>query len=141
MKVDALFGEHLLEGLADFRVHAGGDLVEVFEHRHLGAEAGVDGAEFEADDAGADDDQFLGDLGQLERAGGGDDDLLVDLDALRGLASEPVAMTMFFALWISSPTLTLPAAGIVPQPLSQVILFFLKRNSMPLVLLSTVDCL
>ena len=48
-------------------------------------------------------------------------------------ASEPVAMTMAFAECTSSPTLTLPASGIEPQPFSQVTLFFLNRNSMPLV--------
>ena len=55
--------------------------------------------------------------------------------------SEPVAMMMFFASCTSSPTLTLPASGMEPQPLSQSILFFLNRNSMPPVLLSTTDCL
>ncbi len=55
--------------------------------------------------------------------------------------SEPVAITMDLASWISSPTFTLPGSGIEPQPLSQVILFFLKRNSMPLVLPSTTSCL
>ncbi len=48
-------------------------------------------------------------------------------------ASEPEAMMMCFASWMSSPTLTLPASGMEPQPLSQSILFFLNRNSMPLV--------
>ena len=60
---------------------------------------------------------------------------------LSGVTSEPEAMTMLFALWVVSPTLTSPGAGIEPQPFSQSILCFLNRNSMPLVLLSTVDCL
>ena len=47
----------------------------------LGAEPGPDGAELEADDAGADDDHLLGH--RLERQGARrrDDLLLVDLDA------------------------------------------------------------
>jgi hypothetical protein len=56
-------------------------------------------------------------------------------------ASDPVAMTMFFAVWRSSPTLTWPAAGMVAQPFSQVILFFLNRNSIPLVLPLTTSSL
>ena len=58
-----------------------------------------------------------------------------------GVTSEPLAMTMFLVLWSVPSTLTSPGAVILPQPLSQSILFFLNRNSMPLVLLSTVDCL
>ena len=69
----ALFCQLLLQGLADLEVDAGGDLVEELEHRHLAAEAGVDRAELEADDAGADDGEALGDLGEVEGAGGGDD--------------------------------------------------------------------
>ena len=60
---------------------------------------------------------------------------------LSGEGSEPVAMTTDFALWVASPTLTSPGAVRQPQPLSQSTLFFLNRNSMPLVLPSTVDCL
>ena len=50
-------------------------------------------------------------------------------------------MTIDFAWCVASPTLTSPGAVIVPQPFSQSTLFFLNRNSMPLVLPSTVDCL
>ena len=50
-------------------------------------------------------------------------------------------MTMCFALWTVPSDLDLAGAGMRPQPLSQSTLFFLNRNSMPLVLLSTVDCL
>ena len=45
--------------------------------------------------------------------------------------TEPEAITMFFASCTSSPTCTLPAAGMDAQPLIQSILFFLNRNSMP----------
>ena len=51
----------------------GGQYLEELEHRHLRAEAGVDGAELKADDAGADDGEAFGDIGQVEGAGGGDD--------------------------------------------------------------------
>ena len=54
---------------------------------------------------------------------------------------DPVAMTMFFVSWTVSPTLTLPASGIEAQPLIQSILFFLNRNSMPLVFPWTVSAL
>ena len=47
----------------------------------LGAEAAPHGAELQADDAGADDHEALRHALELERAGGGDHHLLVDLDA------------------------------------------------------------
>ncbi len=56
-------------------------------------------------------------------------------------AEEPDAMMMCLVSWTSSPTLTLPASGMEPQPLSQSTLFFLNRNSMPLVLPSITPCL
>ena len=71
--LQALLGQQLLQRPADLEVHAGGDLVEELEHRHLGAEPGIDRAELEADDAGADHRQPLRDRGKLERAGGADD--------------------------------------------------------------------
>ena len=77
-EAQALLGQQPLQGLADLEVHAGGDLVEVLEDGDLAAEAGIDRAELEADDAGADDGEALGDLGELEGAGGADDRLLVD---------------------------------------------------------------
>ena len=66
---------------ADLEVHAGQDAVEELDDGDLRAEAALDRAELEADDAGADDQQPLRHLVELERAGRGDDDLLVDLDA------------------------------------------------------------
>ena len=110
--------------------------------RHLGAEPGVDRAELEADDPGADHRQPLRDAVERQRAGRGDDDLLVDLDApeRRRLGAggdddrlRPVALVA---------DLDLAGAGrSPPQPFSQSTLFFLNRNSMPRVLQSTVDCL
>nr|WP_248616118.1 hypothetical protein [Paracoccus yeei] len=55
--------------------------------------------------------------------------------------SDPEAMTMFFVSCTVSPTLTLPGPSISAQPLIQSILFFLNRNSMPLVLPATVSAL
>ena len=81
MELEALLLQHALELLGDLAVHAGQDAVEELDHRHLGAEPPPDRAELEADDAGADDDELLRRLGERERAGRGDDGLLVDLDA------------------------------------------------------------
>ena len=67
--------------LAHFAVHAGQDAVEEFDHRHLRAEPPPHRAELEPDHAGADHQQMLRHLRQRQRAGRGDDALLVDLDA------------------------------------------------------------
>jgi hypothetical protein len=83
-ELQALLLEDALEALLHLGVHARGDLVEVFHHRHLGAEAGVDRAHLEPDDARADHHHRLGNLGQFERAGGGDDHLLVHRDTREG---------------------------------------------------------
>ena len=50
-----------------------------------------------------------------------------------GVTDEPVAMTMFFARTVRSPTLTVSALSKLAWPLSHSILFFLNRNSMPCV--------
>ena len=81
LELHALLAEDALELLADLAVHARQDPVEILDHGHLGPEAAPDRAEFEADDAGADDEELARDLFQGERPGGGDDDLLVDGDA------------------------------------------------------------
>ena len=56
----------------------------------------------------------------------------------RGVGSEPVAITMFFAARVltepsAAVTSTMPAPAIRPRPRTQSTLFFLNRNSMPLV--------
>ena len=62
-----------------------------------------------------------------------------------GVTSEPAAIRMFLAATVSftapsgPSTATLPAASIRPVPWSQVILFFLNRNSMPLVVAPTTS--
>src|SRR6056297_4026668 len=78
---NALFFQDFLEVLLYLAIHAGGDRVEIFDHRHLRAEAGIDRAHLEPDDACTDHHHGLGHLGQFQRAGGGDDHLFVDLDA------------------------------------------------------------
>jgi len=55
--------------------------------------------------------------------------------------SDPVAITTWVAEWTASPTCTCPGTGIEAQPLSQVTLFFLNRNSMPRVLPVTTSSL
>ncbi len=65
--------ERLLDALGQ-RLHqvavgAGQQPGRHLDDRHLGAERGVDRAELQADVAAADDQQRLGDLGQIERPG------------------------------------------------------------------------
>ncbi|CAL4865806.1 hypothetical protein MMA231_00042 [Asticcacaulis sp. MM231] len=78
---EALLGQDLLEGGGGFGVHARRDAVKEFDHGHLRTQTTPDGAEFEADDAGADDDHRLRHGGQRQGAGGIDDLLLVDINA------------------------------------------------------------
>ena len=82
LKVDALLFEDALELPADLAVHAGQDAVEELDHDHLRAEPPPHRAELEPDHAGADHQQPLRHLVEHQRAGRGDDALLVDLDAL-----------------------------------------------------------
>ena len=81
MELEALLLEQTLELLGDLAVHARQDAIEEFDDDDFGAQPTPDRAELKADDAGADDDQLLRRRGEVERAGRGDDDLLVDLDA------------------------------------------------------------
>ncbi len=64
LELEPLLGQGLLQGRRDLRVHPRGYAVEIFHHRHLGAEAAPDRAELQPDDAGADDHQMLGHLRQ-----------------------------------------------------------------------------
>ena len=65
---EALLLLQAMELPRDLAVDAGQDVVEEFDDRHLRAEAAPHRAEFEADDAGADDEEFLRDLAEFERA-------------------------------------------------------------------------
>jgi hypothetical protein len=79
-----LLGQRALESLGGLGVHARRDAVEELDHGHLGAQAAPHRTELQADDAGADDDQALGDFRQGERAGGIDDAGLVHRHAGQG---------------------------------------------------------
>ena len=72
-----LLGQDALEGLGDFGVHAGGDGIQIFHHRHLGAKPGIDRAHFQPDHTRPDHDHRLRDFPQSQRAGRGDDGRLV----------------------------------------------------------------
>src|SRR3546814_8425230 len=61
-----LFLEDLVRFLADIAVHAGQDLVEIFDHGDLGAKAAPHAAELEPDHAAADDDHMARNLGKFE---------------------------------------------------------------------------
>ena len=76
-----MLGEDALGLLGHFAICARQDAIEVFHHGHFRTEAAPDGAEFEADDARADHDHALGHGLEGEAAGGGDDAILVDVDA------------------------------------------------------------
>ena len=77
----ALAGEDALRLAGHFAIEAGQDAVEEFHDRDFRSEPPPDRTEFQADDAGADDDQARRHLRQGERAGRGHDALFVDLDA------------------------------------------------------------
>src|SRR5690606_3946540 len=89
VKGKALLLEDLQCFLADLFVEAGQDVVHVLQHRDLGAQAQPNGAELEADHAGADHHQVAGYLAVAERRGAVADQFAVHLDAaqLRGLAA------------------------------------------------------
>jgi hypothetical protein len=80
-KLEALLLEDPGRFLADLAVHPGQDLVQIFDDGDLRAEATPYGTELEPDDAAAYDDEAVRHLRKLERAGGIDDPLLIDLHA------------------------------------------------------------
>ena len=77
----ALLFQRALHQLGGLAVDPRQDTIQELDHRHFGTQPAPDRAEFEADDAGADDDQLLRRLRQAQGARRGDDRLLVDLDA------------------------------------------------------------
>ncbi len=89
IKVRPCFFKNSLEGLLHFGIHAGGNGIKVFDHRHFGPQTGIDRAHFKSDHAGPNDHQFLRDLVKRQRAGGGDDGLLVNFDAGKGGGFRP----------------------------------------------------
>jgi hypothetical protein len=76
-----LFYEKLLGVGGDFGVHARQDAREIFEDSDLRTEASPDGAEFEADEAGADHDETFWDFAEAEGFGGSDDAIAIELNA------------------------------------------------------------
>ena len=69
MEVDAAFLHELAQALGDVTVEGWQTLLQVFDDRHLGAEALKDGGELHADDARTDDGEALGLLLQGEQTG------------------------------------------------------------------------
>ena len=85
--------------LGDLAVHAGQDAVEELDHRHLGAEPPPDRAEFQPDDAGADDHQARRHLRQRRARRWRRRCAPRRSSTPRsGAESEPVAMTIAFRL-------------------------------------------
>ncbi|MNV23794.1 hypothetical protein D3C71_1148300 [compost metagenome] len=80
LEIETLLGEQTLRLLGDFAVHAAENIVEVFNNGDLRAEARPDRTELEADHAAADNDQLFRNLGKGDRAGGGNDDVFIDID-------------------------------------------------------------
>ena len=67
----------LLPDLDHVAVGTGHHAVEHLDHVHLGAQRGIDGGHFQADDAAADDQHALGHEAQCQRAGGVDDAIIL----------------------------------------------------------------
>ena len=81
LEAHALLHQDALQAACHIRVGAGQDAVEELHHQHLAAEPPPHRAQLQPDHARADHQQPLGHLGQRQRAGGGHDRLLVDVDA------------------------------------------------------------
>ena len=146
VELETLLLQQALELLGDFAVHARQDAVEEFDDRHFGAEPPPDRAEFEADDAGADDEQLFGHGGQRSAPVEETIDLLVDLDAgqprdVGAGGDDDVLVSCVASAPSARLTTTLPGAAMRPSPLSQSILFFLNRKATPLTLAATVSSL
>src|SRR5690606_17268322 len=88
LEVHALLGQKALGLLGDFTIHAAENFVEIFDDGDLGAEAGPDGTELQADHAAADHDEMAGHLVELQRTGRRHDHLLVDIDFYAGDAGD-----------------------------------------------------
>ncbi len=79
-ELETLLLERLQRLAGELGVHAGEDPVEVFQHRHPGAEPAPYRAQLEANVAGADHHQVLGHLRIRERFGAGADAVAIGLD-------------------------------------------------------------
>lgn len=78
VEVKILFFEEALGHLGDVFVEGGGDDGEEFDDVDLCAEAGPDGAEFEANGSGADDDEPLGNCIEGDGLGAADDGFTIE---------------------------------------------------------------
>ena len=85
----AALGEAALDDLADVDVLERDDLGQVFEQRHLDAEVREHAGELDADRAGADDDDVLGQAVHLEDVVAGHDPLAVGRQAGQRLHPRP----------------------------------------------------
>jgi hypothetical protein len=81
LELHALLLQHALHLPGGLAVEAGDDAVEELDDGHLRAQPRPDRPHLEPDNARADDEQALGHFLERQRAGGGDDLFLVDLDA------------------------------------------------------------
>src|SRR5260370_21586286 len=70
-----------MELLADLGVDGGENMIEEFDNRHLSAEPAPHRAEFEPDDASADDEELFRHGGEIKRARRGDGALFCNLRA------------------------------------------------------------
>ena len=94
--VEFLLAENLLRFLRDLRIHHREELVERFDQHHLGAESPPNASQLEADHAGADHAEALGNFRELECAGGVDDVFVIDRcgrnrDGLRARSDDDAA--------------------------------------------------
>src|SRR5690554_4635486 len=81
-EVKPLLGEDILGLLHDFGVRASAqDLGQILDDRDLGTQARPYRAQLQADDTRANDDEMLGDFGELQRPGRVDYGLFIVLDA------------------------------------------------------------
>ena len=89
----------------DVLVGAGDELVHQLDDGDPGAEFGVHGGHFQADDPAADDQQPLRDAAQLQRAGGVDHPrVVVREERQRAPVSEPAAMIACSKLTVLVPS-------------------------------------
>ena len=148
--VDAALFEEAGELLGDLFVFRGHDARQEFEDGDLGAEAAEDGAELDADGAGADDDEGFRHLGDGEDFDVGED-AVVWLEAEDhlgvGAGGEDDVLRFDFALRavscseIDGVDAVFGGAGERPKPGITVTLFFFIRKPRPLVCLSTMEVL
>ena len=139
--VDALLLERLLELRGHGLVLDRHETRQQLDDGHLAAEAAVDRRELDADGAAAHDDQRLRNLLEVNRLVAGDDARVIDLDArhaARRRAGRDDDLLRLERLLVALEDFHLARPASRAVPLIQSILFFLNRNSTPLVSPSTI---